>query len=303
MADKQKLVSAAAFFVALPLLVALIFSLFPIGCPEESKEAERKAAEEKTEAFNIAVAFTSVVDGKTEKGKRHDDEADSKLKRVKTLACTWSKKWVDDPVVLFTYYIFLVTTALAFYTYMLWGATNDLVERTEFTTRVQERAYIYGGGPYGELREDITEEQLKRGRQRASYYKPPWCMAVYNMGRTPGTITKVEWGLIEDSKFPKGHKMATLLKHRDKYFPPDTIKEVEFPNFICPPTDIPGLYFRHVDFKTRRVGDVFFAKVEYEDIFGTSHWSAFKLRFTEDHSDPIDGGYEQDYEKPPTRRT
>lgn len=208
--------------------------------------------------------------------------------------------WSTVALAVFTLLLSGFTLGLMIFTYRLWGATNWLVERTEFTTKIQQRAYIYGGGPYGELRPEKAQ-YIGKTRNRASYFKEPWCMAVYNMGRTPGTIIKVEWGLIDFDRFPKNTSVNTILKNREKLLP-GTVRPVEHANFICPPTDINGLYYRHVELPERKVGDVFFCRIDYEDIFGDSHWSTFKLRFTEDHSDPIEEGYANDYPKPPPRR-
>ncbi len=184
------------------------------------------------------------------------------------------------------------TILLAIFTGTLWWTTKQLhgmAERQDTNSKKQQRAYIYGGGPYGIPNEKFAAE-IRKTRQSAIYYGPPWQMAVYNYGRTPGTITKVEWGLIEFKNFPN-MKVSQILERRNE-LPRGTVQTVKDANFICPPTEFSGLNYRHVEFPERKIGDVFFGRIDYVDVFGDSHCSTFKLRFTEGHSDPIDGGYE-----------
>lgn len=54
----------------------------------------------------------------------------------------WAQKYSPAIVGFFTIGIFVVTFLLARYTKKLWRSTNDLVDRTEKSSKIELRAYV-----------------------------------------------------------------------------------------------------------------------------------------------------------------
>jgi hypothetical protein len=80
--------------------------------------------------------------------------------------------------------LLIVTTALAFYTYELWGSTKDLVEKTEETARTELRAYVKASPcPPG--------IQIGSSTQISGMEGLTCNLEIRNYGQTPATVTDV----------------------------------------------------------------------------------------------------------------
>ena len=174
------------------------------------------------------------------------------------------------------------------------ATTNDKLTKIageqEKSARIHERAYIVCGGVYGvENPEHATPE--KRARPKASYYGPPWRMAIYNFGRTPGYITKIEWGTCKESEFPDGVLVSTIVKKKLlQTKAPKYVQEV-----IPPVAEVyKPLEYRHVE-PEREIGTVFFGRIDYDDVFGDSHHSTFALKHGAEHTDTLGESYAKDW--------
>lgn len=163
-----------------------------------------------------------------------------------------------------------ITAVLAFFTYWLWKANAKLIE----SSRVQERAYLVGGGPAVNEKENTS------------------MITIHNTGRTPGFITKVEWGLCDKDKFLVDVFVSKIIDEKLlEIMPP-----VEEDN-VWPPAPQP-VGMRHIVIKphSANVGRIFFGRIVFDDIFGDSHYSTFKLELTKDGSRTLSGSYSEDWE-------
>lgn len=183
-----------------------------------------------------------------------------------------------------------VTTVLAVFTGYLWNATRHLVNTSERTTKKQlERAYIYGGGPYGKPREAIALAAKEHGFPKASMYADPRRMTIHNYGKTIGYVTKVEWGLCDPSRFPPELTVSQAIDS-GKIIP----CIVKYPG-VFPPSGTEVMLYRHVEFNRQdNLGKVFFGRIWYKDIWDEVHHSAFALLLNYNFSDPYGQSYSED---------
>jgi hypothetical protein len=185
----------------------------------------------------------------------------------------------------------LATIVIGVFTLTLWRATSKLgtlAENQDRYFRISERAYLFCGGVQGVPKED-PQPLHQMLRPRADYYDPPWRMGIFNWGRTPAFVTKVQWGVCPESEFPKDMLVSNIIKEkRLSVRAPVNIQEA------FPPTTGRGQQYRHVE-PGREVGTVFFGRVDYRDIFGEPHHSTFSLLHREHHTDSIGESYSKDW--------
>ena len=186
-----------------------------------------------------------------------------------------------------------VTAALAFFTYFLWGATKDLVERTDKTSRTHERAYIFGGGPMQRTRPNMRSDGVVY--PVAMDAPEIMCMTIQNYGRSTGFVKKVQWGLCSADQFPLDVPVSELIAKN--LLPSGVVQTADRVDDIYPPTGMTVMPYRHVLFNhTKNVGKIFFGRIDFEDTFGAPHYSTFKLLLTKDGSDPLLGCYSDDWD-------
>ena len=184
----------------------------------------------------------------------------------------------------------LITGALAFFTFMLWRSTSDLVRKTEATTKKHERAYIYGGGPYGDRIDGQPINHTIRNNNPKNFTDEKR-LTLQNYGRTPGYIYEVEYGFCKLADLPRHRKASWIL---EEYLSPlGLVKKVEFPSFVVPPT-LGATWVSYRQLKvvsSEHINEVFIGRIRYRDIFGVEHHSTFKYWLTPDgFSEPIDDG-------------
>ena len=65
----------------------------------------------------------------------------------------WICSWVRDPIAIFTYFLVVITSALAAYTYRLWGAAVEQASLTQQMFILEQRAFVHALNiiPYHEL--------------------------------------------------------------------------------------------------------------------------------------------------------
>jgi hypothetical protein len=186
----------------------------------------------------------------------------------------------------FTFFLAAFTAGLMVFTFRLWKHTTELMKKTDDTTKVHERAYVVCGGVFGS-----PKYKDRPYINDAADYGPPWRMQIHNFGRTPGFITKVEWGVCPVTQFPLDVPVSKIIKRgllRDRMKPAVEIQEVFAP---MGQTSIP---YRHVT--TDRVsGEVFFGRITYTDIFDDEHFSTFALLHDEHHTTPIGRSFSDDW--------
>jgi len=185
----------------------------------------------------------------------------------------------EELLVIFAAALFLVTAILAQYTKKLWRSTADLVEKTEKTTKLHERAYVFGGGPFGQP-------------DGAGGVLPDWFMTIQNWGRTVAFVKKVRWGLYDADKFPESVSVSKLVE--GSYLPAGIVQTV-VKDDIYPPTGATSLPYFWVAIKhEENIGRIFFGKIDYEDVFREAHYSTFKLKLIKGGSKPLPGCYSED---------
>ena len=182
-----------------------------------------------------------------------------------------------------------ITGCLAYFTYWLWRSTKDLVESSEAMAKTQERAYIVCGGLFGK-----PKLPTPKFINDAADFESPWRMQVHNHGKTPGIITKVEWGVCPEAEFRREILVSQIIERQllpSRMEPTIDIQEVYAP--------MGGIHiaFRHIH-PERKVGDVFFGKISYDDVFGDPHWSSFAMLHDEHHTTPIGRSFSDDFDKP-----
>jgi hypothetical protein len=120
-------------------------------------------------------------------------------------------------------------------------------------------------------------------------------MTIQNYGKTPGFITKVEYGFCPRNEWPCGKSVSQALSHhefRGKYLEP-------YPKFAKEPIqpNTEWLPFRHVEFRRdEKLGQIFFGRIEYVDIFRVDHYSTFKLLIDDRFTEPMDNAYAYDWD-------
>jgi hypothetical protein len=179
--------------------------------------------------------------------------------------------------------------ALVFLTYCLVVVGGIAMWALDRTSKRTERAYIVCGGPFGKPKRPI--EDYHRGFHKASDFTEPWRMALHNFGKTPAYITDVTWGISPYAAFWETVKVEDVIARRASLLPQDAeFGQSNTDEAIAP--DIAGIPYRHVTFPKDRIAYinwVFYGRVRYKDVFGDDHSSYFKLRLTEEHSDPLPG--------------
>ena len=271
----------------------LVFVLFPLAarqslCQPENVhwtvEGHRRATQGK---YETAEESYFIAEKKKAQGKAENaDESNYQW------PCS-EPKATDLLLVYFTY-------ALAIVGWFTMRSADDNVRRTE-------RAYIFGGGPYGPRKpKGSVFPRFLKGDPDPMFNDPanfgePKCMTVQNYGKTNGFITRVQWALCPIDEFPRGKdKLVSKIIEEWTSRPPSflrpnsKIEDVEAVEYMVQPTiNPPWAPYRLVTFRrSDYVDHVFFARIDYRDVFGQNHYSTFKVHLTKaGFSDPIDGGY------------
>jgi hypothetical protein len=176
----------------------------------------------------------------------------------------------------------IATIVIAGFTGTLWLSTTQ----QERISRTHERAYVLYGGLYGKPihpKKFAASKQADDGAWRdASEYNDPWVMQIHNFGRTPGFITKVTWGECAEKDFIKEKPISEIIRREllpiEKPLIVETVVNLTTANHPVP--------YRHVR-HSRFVGQVFFGRIDYEDVFREKHRSTWAVIHRENSSDPI----------------
>ena len=118
-------------------------------------------------------------------------------------------------------------------------------------------------------------------------------MTIQNHGGTTGFITKVEWGFCSKAEFPQGVFVSQII---DKNMLPWKVQLVPHPHDVIAPTGMTRFPYRHVEFyRSKHVGEIFFGRIHYRDVFKETHYSTFALLLGPKYSDSIGGSYSEDW--------
>ncbi len=128
------------FFAALPVIVTIIGLLSPLACPKEHDSPASESKEERYGSHNSEIFI--IASQKTPGQKIKEEGACTQYQGSFSRVLSWICKWIGEPVAFFTYYILVVTFALALYTYWLWDSTSELVREAADTARKELRAYV-----------------------------------------------------------------------------------------------------------------------------------------------------------------
>jgi hypothetical protein len=169
----------------------------------------------------------------------------------------------------------LFTVVLAVSTSLLWWETrknSDAVLRQGAIIKLQQRAFVSGGGPMSRSKGDIDDV----------------CMTIENYGHTPAFIKRIEWGLCPEADFPVDEKVSDLIDRKQVRVEPLDREDVLPPDAGTRP-------YRKARFRfSEHRGEIFFGRYIYEDVFGDPHHSTFKLRLgtgDKPSSEPLPGCY------------
>lgn len=151
-----------------------------------------------------------------------------------------------------------ITAVLAGFTALLWNSTKKLVQTTDDTARALERAYLFCGlEPTG---------------------RPTAVMSVRNAGRSFAYVTKVEWGLCEESAFPHATPVSQVIDGSLLL-----VTRISVHDIVEPERRPMQLWQVEVPTDENK-GKIFFGRIFYEDIFKTPHYGTFKARFLMEQS-------------------
>jgi hypothetical protein len=159
---------------------------------------------------------------------------------------------------------------------------RDTLKHLKEASRRELRAYIICGGLYGVPKNPgmVTKRHY---RNKATDFTGSWRLAICNLGRTPGTITTIEWGICPDGNFPRGVSVSdgtlniTVAAVHEAYFP--NPEGTESRHVIC----------------DRLEGTVFYGRIRYTDVFKKPCHSTFALLHGKNHSDSLEGTYAEDW--------
>src|SRR6266571_3673308 len=119
-------------------------------------------------------------------------------------------------------------------------------------------------------------------------------MTIQNFGRTPGFVTAIRWGLCPKENFGDDFKVNEVMRYPSLCLPSKVT--IQIPPRVddpFPPNGNPVINSR-VKLDGERsdyVGQVFFGRIDYKDVFGDTHHSTFKLLLNPEHSDPLPGSF------------
>jgi hypothetical protein len=177
----------------------------------------------------------------------------------------------------------IATAFIAAYTIILARATKaltSLARQQERTSRTHERAYMIGGGPARLPSDGVITTDLG-------------VMTIENWGKTPGFVTKVQWGICSTKDFPNNTSVSKAID--DNLLPEGTVQNVPFAEQVYPPSSV-ALPYRMVSFDlTNSLAKIFFGRIIYRDVFKDLHHSTFKLIVTNNVSVPLEGSYSEDW--------
>lgn len=196
--------------------------------------------------------------------------------------------------------------ALVFFTLGLVVVGWFTLRSADENTKRKDRAYVVAGPLYGIPNENAgIDEWTKKNRALAEMFHGPYRMAIMNFGRTAGFTTKVEWGFCTRKEFDdyvirndrrvsdiitKREHQLWWLMHQSKKSP------VEIQD-ILEPSGSDAKHYRHVEEPDRDalLGQVFFGKITYKDVFGDEHWTTFSYYIWKDHTDSIGRSLSDDH--------
>jgi hypothetical protein len=260
------------------LLFLFLFYVSPFAWSEQANEqlgSHKRTVKKDPRGSATNPLFVEVIESQEAKARSEDEKVEKQ-----------GKAKADDDLAIYTgqlaeYTFGLVTIGVV--QILIFIAQLIFIWRQEIATRVHERAYMIGGGPLpstqtvGNIQFDTTEKY----------------MTIENWGRTPGFVTKVQWGLCPGDDFPANTSISEAIK--TNLFPAGVLQNVEFSENIYPPGS-GALIYRHVFFNTNaNVGKIFFGRIVYKDVFKVPHHSTFKLLITENISEPLEGSYSEDW--------
>jgi len=172
----------------------------------------------------------------------------------------------------------LATLAIAAFTWAIL-VIND--QQLRHAHKV-ERAYLIGGGPV--VINNNTPDIV--------------CMDIVNRGKTLGFIKEVRLGVCAEEDFPKTGTVSENIKNKKLklialVFNKEgdySLDDVATPYMNYPVYRAPFLH----KLNGEQIGQVFYGKIDYTDIFGDSHYSTFKLKLIprdKGGSMPLEGCY------------
>ncbi len=112
---------------------------------------------------------------------------------------------------------------------------------------------------------------------------------IHNLGKTPGTIIKFEWGRCPKTDFSEETPVSKIIdrgllplaeiitSHKVMYLPGDADP------------------YRPVELPERNVGEVLFGRITYKDIFRKKRYSTFALSNLAEHTDSIGMSFADDW--------
>lgn len=252
---------------------------------QQLQEAHRVEAKQQTDSATKAESYTNnrkngIVGGSENKTNADATETTEKVCRSSEYWSPFGRclKITDCFLALFTFILCLI----GFHQWKM--------------SRVHERAYIVCCGMFGVPKDD--KPSLRQiHRPKATDFDPPWQMMIFNHGRTPGYITKIQWGILQYNDF-RG-KFGIIP---EEMYPSDVIKDPRFQGIITlqetqdvfPPTGNKPIKYRYVSRDERNLDEVFFGRIDYEDVFGKPHHSAFAFLFRAEHTDTVGIAFSRD---------
>ena len=191
----------------------------------------------------------------------------------------------------------LTDVALVYFTYILALVGLYQMRSTDDTARRAERAYLFGGGPFGAKKlEHVKELQEGTVFNDSRYYTDEKRLTIFNYGRTAGFVIRVEYGFCDE--LPEGKRVSEAMD--DGPLQPYCIAANPGNVYPAAGSGGPGFYlYRHVSFKrSDHEGKIFFGRIWYKDVFHKKHFSTFSLRLRRDAgvSDPIGDSYTDDWD-------
>lgn len=193
---------SVVFAVLLPFI--LLVSLHDV-CSAYQQDAH--AGDENAKSSDTNTVRTNDTSSATSKeGNPQEQPAD-----IYRIASRWVCGWVTHPVDVFTYWIFLVTAFLAFYTYKLWASAVDQGNITQRIFMLDKRAFVYPTGVYGFSERDSPTDP----------YKWRFSVSITNSGETEtqslGILVEC---LVRNSVLPDGYDFTIHAPSVIGFVPP-----------------------------------------------------------------------------------
>jgi hypothetical protein len=270
---ERKFVWALGCGLAATLVVFLYVMSRPLFCEPKSDEWAAHTYQYATPAEYGAERRGQIVTKKRPYPEGKDADA--------------AEKYWNDVCEILCSEIKVTDLVIGFFAYVAGIVTWFSMRRTDSTAKRTERAYIFCAGVDGLPNEGIILSD-PRYRPKSTDFDKPWIMVLQNYGRTPGVVTKITWSRIRKANFlAYENKMVSHIL-KDKKL---NVVERDIQDLFGP--DSGRLRYRYVLVR-RVVGDVFFGRIDYEDVFGEPHHSTFALLFQKEHTDTLGDSYSRD---------